>query len=140
MASFNFSTQQLFLSTQTHLYSDKLHKGAKASTYHHARALRKAQTEAKQKLWTLLRNRQLNGRKIRRQHAFAGYVLDFYCHECKLAIELDGRYHNESDSKEYDLARTSLLSQYGIKVVRFWNEEVINETEKVLEKIRAYLD
>jgi very-short-patch-repair endonuclease len=128
------------VSTKTHLYADKLHKGSTASTYHHARALRKEQTEAEQKLWTSLRNRQLNGRKFRRQHAIADYVLDFYCNECKLAIELDGNYHNQNDSKEYDLARTTLLNQYGITVIRFWNEEVIKETEKVLEKIRAFLD
>jgi len=120
-------------------YTYNLHLGAKAFVHGHANELRKRETEAEQKLWALLRNRQLKGKKFRRQHAITKYIVDFYCHECKLAIELDGYHHKKDDVKEYDKARTVLLSEYGITVLRFWNEEVIQEIEIVLEKIASHL-
>jgi very-short-patch-repair endonuclease len=120
--------QQFHLTSPKH--STNLHLGAKASTYQNAKELRQVQTEAEQKLWSFLRNKQLNGKKFRRQHAIADYVVDFYCHECKLAIELDGSFHQEEEAKENDEARTTLLNENGIKVLRFWNEEVIKEVEK----------
>ena len=121
-------------------YNDNLHKGSRSSTHQHARELRHAETETEKILWTFLRNRQLKGKKFRRQHAFADYILDFYCHECKLAIELDGHGHTKKVQQQYDAARTNLLNEYGIKVIRFWNNEVLQEQEKVLERIRACLD
>jgi len=117
----------------------KLHYGAKASTQEYARELRLRTTEAEQKLWSLLRNRQLKGKKFRRQHAIANYVADFYCNESKLVIELDGNFHTEAETKEYDKSRTNLLNELGITVLRFWNEEVIKDTEKVIKKISEYL-
>jgi very-short-patch-repair endonuclease len=120
-------------------HSTNLHLGAKASLYQHAKDLRHSQTEAEQKLWSFLRNRQLKGKKFRRQHAIADYVVDFYCHECKLAIELDGNHHNSQEAKEYDRARTVLLNECGVTVLRFWNEEVMKDAEKVLQKIGYYL-
>ena len=117
----------------------KLHYGAKASTQKYARELRLRTTEAEQKLWSLLRNRQLKGKKFRRQHAIANYVSDFYCNESKLVIELDGSFHTEAETKEYDKSRTNLLNELGITVLRFWNEEVIKDPGKVLEKISEYL-
>ena len=81
-------------------YTDSLHKGSKPSTHKHAREVRKSETEAEQKLWSLLRNRHLKQKKFRRQHAIAGYVLDFYCHECNLAIELDGEHHTATETKD----------------------------------------
>lgn len=120
-------------------YSAHLHPGSKSQTYKYARELRQTQTEAEKKLWALLRNRQLKGKKFRRQHALADYIADFYCHECKLVIELDGHFHKGGDAKEYNEARTRLLNEYNMTVLRFWNAEVMNETEKVLEKITAFL-
>ena len=73
-------------------YLGKLHHGSKAFTQEYARELRLRTTKAEQKLWSLLRNRQLRGKKFRRQHAIANYIVDFYCNECKLAIELDGNF------------------------------------------------
>lgn len=121
-------------------YIGNLHKGAKFSTYQYARELRHAETEAEKKLWQFLRNRQLKGKKFRRQHALDNYILDFYCHECKLAVELDGAIHDEKMNRQYDEARTSVLSDFGITVIRFRNEEVINEVEKVLGKIEQLLE
>jgi len=120
-------------------YKYNLHKGASASTHQFARELRHAETEAEKKLWSLLRNRKFKGKKFRRQHALADFILDFYCHECKLAVELDGSFHASEDQQLYDKARTSLLNKQGITIIRFWNRDVINEPGKVLEKIGEYL-
>jgi very-short-patch-repair endonuclease len=120
-------------------YYDNLFKGADPSTHDHARELRHSETEAEKILWNFLRNRKLKGKKFRRQHAFADYVLDFYCHECKLAVELDGNVHVAKEAQQYDAARTHALNEYGITVIRFWNNEVVNKPEKVLEKIAMQL-
>ncbi len=120
-------------------YLANLHQGAKPSTHGHARELRQRATEAEEKLWTLLRNRKLKGKKFRRQHPIAGYVADFYCHETKLVIELDGNFHTTQEAKVYDNLRTTMLNEMGITVLRFWNEELINDPSKVLQKISDYL-
>ncbi|GIV02392.1 MAG: hypothetical protein KatS3mg015_1222 [Fimbriimonadales bacterium] len=100
-----------------------------------ARELRKIATDAERLLWRLLRNRALEGAKFRRQHPVPPYVLDFYCHELKLAIEVDGGQHNEPPRKKRDEERTAFLESHGIRVLRFWNREVLHETEGVLEAI-----
>jgi len=123
----------------TDKYLAKLHQGTKASTQEYARELRHSTTEAEQKLWALLRNKQLKGKKFRRQHAIANYIVDFYCNESKLAIELDGNFHTETEAKEYDKSRTALLNEIGITVLRFWNSEVINDLEKVQRRISEHL-
>jgi very-short-patch-repair endonuclease len=118
---------------------EHLHRGAKPSTHMHANDLRLRSTKAEQKLWDLLRNRQLNGKKFRRQHAIAYYIVDFYCHECKLSIELDGNFHRRKEQQEYDRSRTAVLNEIGITELRFWNEQVISDPEKVLLRISEYL-
>ena len=120
-------------------YLGKLHQGSIASTQAYANELRSRTTEAEQKLWSLLRKRQLKGKKFRRQHAIANYVVDFYCHECKLAIELDGSGHAGEVAKAYDKSRTALLAELGITVLRFWNDEVISDPGKVLMRIEESL-
>ena len=120
-------------------YLGSLHQGSKAVTQEYARELRLRNTEAEHKLWSLLRNRRLKGKKFRRQHAISNYIVDFYCNECKLVIELDGKFHTTGEAKEYDAARTALLNELGITVLRFWNEQVINDPTKVLGKISEYL-
>jgi len=123
----------------TDKYLAKLHQGTKAATQEYARELRHKTTEAEQKLWSLLRSRQLNGKKFRRQHAIANYVVDFYCNEAKLAIELDGNFHLDAQAKAYDKSRTALLNELGITVLRFWNEEVIKDPSGVLQIIADHL-
>jgi len=102
-----------------------------------ARKLRSEQTDAEQLVWSLLRDRRLAGAKFRRQHPLeAGgrrYILDFYSHELKLAIELDGGQHQERTDQ--DAARTQALSGHGIAVLRFWNNDVLSQTDSVLESI-----
>ncbi len=100
-----------------------------------ARELRKNQTDAEQLLWGLLRNHRFANKKFRRQHPIARYILDFYCHELKLAIELDGGQHNENSARKYDEERTRFLNEQGIRVLRFWNNEVLRETQAVLESL-----
>lgn len=120
-------------------YGDNLHKGAIPSTHRNARKLRDTETHAEQRLWQLLRNRQLKGIKFRKQHPLNKFVLDFYCHESKLVIELDGGIHSLETNQLLDLERTTLLKEWGIKVLRFRNEEVINEAEKVLAIIIKHI-
>ncbi len=100
-----------------------------------ARTLRKHQTDAATLLWHLLRDRNFCGFKFRRQHPVAPYILDFYCHEAQLGIELDGGQHNEGAKQDEDKERTEFLKGKGIKVIRFWNSEVLGETEEVLESV-----
>ena len=128
-----------YLLVNTDKYSNHLHLASRSKTIDNAKKLRQSSTEAEKKLWELLRNRKLKGRKFRRQHALANYIADFYCHECKLVIELDGQFHKPEEAKLYDEARTNLLKEYDITVLRFWNAEVLDNPERVLEKIACFL-
>jgi methionyl-tRNA synthetase len=103
-----------------------------------ARKLRQEQPDAESLMWALLRDRRLGGAKFRRQHPFQPYVLDFFCHEANLAIELDGGQHAEAQA--HDEKRSAFLKSKGIDVLRFWNNELLAETEAVLEKIWWELD
>lgn len=102
-----------------------------------ARELRRQSTDAESLLWRLLRGRRINCAKFRRQHGFPPYILDFYCHELKLAIELDGGQHNEERRHRRDARRDDYLAAHGIRVLRFWNNEVLGDTEGVMEAIYA---
>ncbi|WOE43218.1 endonuclease domain-containing protein [Acinetobacter chinensis] len=73
--------------------------------------------------------------KFRRQHVIAPYIVDFFCHEIGLVIELDGSQHNMDDGKEYDAERTLFLEALDLKVVRYWNHEVLGNTEVVLKDL-----
>jgi len=109
-------------------------KRSNSKTKHRAIELRKDPTPAERKLWSFIRNDQL-GVTFRRQHAVGKYIPDFCCSKAKLIIELDGSQHLEQE--EYDDERTKYLESLGYKVVRFWNNDVMNDTESV---IRAILD
>ena len=104
-----------------------------------ARQLRKDQTDAEILLWNLLRGRCFCGFKFRRQYPIYGYILDFYCHDVGLAIELDGGGHNNEEQRLYDDERTKILEAGSIRVVRFWNNDVLNTVEDVLEEIYIHL-
>jgi cobalamin-dependent methionine synthase I/methionine synthase I (cobalamin-dependent)/very-short-patch-repair endonuclease len=104
------------------------------------RELRQKATDAEKLLWQLLRNRGIHDAKFRRQHPIGSYILDFYCHEAKLAIELDGSGHLEEHQAKYDDQRTKILNEQGIQVLRFWNSDVLNKTEDVLNEIWIALD
>ncbi|MDT3311708.1 endonuclease domain-containing protein [Pseudomonas sp. rhizo66] len=100
-----------------------------------ARQLRAKQTDCEHLLWQKIRSRQIAHLKFRRQFPCPPYVLDFYCAELKLAIELDGGQHAETQGLIHDQRRTRYLNQKGIEVVRFSNLEVIQQMDDVLEQI-----
>jgi adenine-specific DNA-methyltransferase len=100
-----------------------------------SRQLRAQQTDCEHLLWQRLRSRQIANLKFRRQFPRPPYVLDFYCAELKLAIELDGGQHFETSGLIHDQRRTLYLYQQGIEVVRFSNLEVLQQMDAVLEQI-----
>ena len=99
------------------------------------RSLRSSQTDAERYLWTRLRNNQLLGLRFFRQYGIGRFIIDFYCPEIKLAIELDGGQHAEDAHIEYDQTRTAFLQEKGIRVLRFWDNDVLKEVESVMQKI-----
>ena len=100
-----------------------------------ARELRREMTPQERKLWQRLRRKQLFGIKFRRQHPIHRFILDFFCYEHKLAVEIDGDSHYQPDQQEYDQARTDWLTQHGIRVIRFTNRDVDTNIEGVLDGI-----
>ena len=99
------------------------------------RKLRCQQTPTERILWQRLRNRQLSGRKFKRQYSMGPYIVDFYCPAETLAIELDGEPHNAPNRQDYDAARESYLQAQGIRIVRFENGEILERLPLVLEAI-----
>ena len=98
--------------------------------------MRKQPTDAEALLWRKLRGKQL-GVRFRRQHPIAGYIVDFYSAQARLAIELDGGGHANEEQRQYDERRDRALKQHGVQVLRVWNPEIIREQEAVLELIWA---
>ena len=97
--------------------------------------LRNNLSKAEAVLWKHLSNRQMCGFKFRRQHGFDQYVVDFYCPELKLAIEIDGESHFQPGAKEYDHEREECIKSFGVKIVRFQNADVYQNLNGVLEAI-----
>jgi len=98
-----------------------------------ARALRKRSTDAENTIWKYLRAKRLQGLKFRRQELIGKYIVDFVCYEKKIIIEIDGGQH--SIDKEDDEERDSWFRKEGFRVLRFWNNDVLSQTEVVLEAI-----
>ena len=98
-----------------------------------ARQLRKSPTDAEKALWNILRNRQISGYRFRRQAPIGRYIVDFVCFENRLVIEVDGGQHLER--AKYDAGRTAWLESAGFRVIRFWNNQVLEETEAVRDAI-----
>ncbi len=111
-------------------------RGSKALSAR-AKALRRQSTDAELLLWRHLRGRRLEGYKFRRQVVIEPYIVDLACVEAKLIIEADGGQHD--GQRNYDAERSARLAAMGYRVVRFWNHEVLNETQSVLERIRMAL-
>jgi very-short-patch-repair endonuclease len=106
------------------------------ATNRHARELRRNATPEERKLWQHLRKRQLGGHKFRRQSTIGHYVADFFCAEKRLIVELDGGQHSE----EADRQRTVDMERLGYRLIRFWNNEVTENLDAVLQRIRAECD
>ncbi len=103
-----------------------------------ARYLRKASTDAENHLWHYLRGRRLGGYKFKRQVPIGTYIVDLLCQRKRLIIELDGSQHMEA--MNYDRDRTAFLERKGYKVMRFWNNDVLTQTENILEVILHELE
>lgn len=101
--------------------------------------LRNNATQAEKHLWRYLKHSQLANCKFRRQNSIGSYIVDFFCYEKKLVIELDGQPHFEQKRIEYDKKRTEYLESLGIKVIRFENNEVLLDTDRVLRDIEKII-
>ena len=104
-----------------------------------ASQLRKSMSDAERKLWSALRQRQINGLRFRRQHPLGPYIVDFVCLERRLVVEVDGGQHGEADQIAHDMRRTRWLENEGYRVVRAWTTEVFENLNGVVESIRAEL-
>ncbi|MBP6979375.1 MAG: endonuclease domain-containing protein [Bacteroidales bacterium] len=114
--------------------------GASSEMLRIAGELRKEMTQAEKILWEQLRNKQLLGFRFRRQHPIGEIVVDFFCYEALLVVEVDGDVHNTPYQKERDRERSNILKSFGIKEVRFRNEEIMNDLQNVLTKIKEALN
>ena len=112
-------------------------RGPQSARTQRARSLRKADNDAERALWSVLRNRQLNGAKFTRQLSIGPYFADFACREEHLVVELDGSQHADSLR---DAIRDRYLERIGYRVLRFWNHEVFEDTDVVLEHVVAVLE
>lgn len=116
-----------------HTFTDKNLKQAR-------RQLRRKTTEAEGILWSKIRNRQLGNYKFRRQYSVGIFIVDFYCPEAELVIEVDGGHHTELKQADYDKTRTKYFNFLGINVVRYWNNDILENIDGVvddlLEKIK----
>jgi very-short-patch-repair endonuclease len=109
--------------------------GAKPDMFVKAKELRRTETEAEKRLWSRLHKNQLLGLHFRRQHPINIFIADFYCPKIKLVIEVDGGIHEIPEHQAYDIGRSEILNDFGIKVVRFTNEQVIDDIENVVKQI-----
>jgi very-short-patch-repair endonuclease len=113
----------------------EMYFGAKPDLFRLANQMRKNSTEAERILWSRLKKFRVKGFVFRRQHPIHIFIADFYCHRIKLVIEVDGGVHNNEQSMERDDGRTGELERFGIKVIRFTNEQVLSNVDIVTGQI-----
>jgi very-short-patch-repair endonuclease len=113
---------------------------AKPELFRLAHNYRNNPTEAERILWELLRKFRSEGFVFTRQHPIVFFIADFYCHRIKLVIEVDGDYHSNDQIREYDDSRSGELERYGITILRFGNDEIINNLKKVILRIHLKID
>jgi len=117
-----------------------MHYGSNSFTFQKAKELRIRMTKAEIILWESLRNKRFGGLKFRRQHPIGRFIVDYYCHKYKLVIELDGGIHEVQEVKANDRNREQELRNFGLNILRFTNEQVINEIAYVLQTIKQQVD
>jgi very-short-patch-repair endonuclease len=110
--------------------------GAKPEILRVAASLRLSMTESEKILWQKLKSRKLSGYRFRRQHPINEFIVDFFCYDAMLAIEVDGDVHNDRTQNERDDERTKILNRFGIKVIRFTNDDVESNINGVLDQIK----
>ena len=116
-----------------------MHYGATSETFEIAERLWKSMTIAEKVLWERVCKNQL-GVRIRRQHPIWKFIADFYCHQVKLVIEIDGNIHLSLENIEYDISRDIILEEFKIQILRFTNDEVLERTDLVLDKIKSTIE
>ena len=114
--------------------------GADYEIIKRARALRNSMTASEQILWKILRKHKFYGKIFRRQHPIYKFIVDFYCHDARLVIEVDGSVHHLPAQIERDLNRTFELERFGLTVIRFQNDEIKNNIDYVLKVIKTALN
>jgi len=112
---------------------------AQKESIERARKLRRESTFAEKFLWQVLRRKALQGYKFRRQHPIGQYIADFYCHNALLVIEVDGDIHDDEDIKKKDAIRDRVMRRFGLKILRFSNEEVLFNAHIVVAQIEKHL-
>jgi cyclase len=110
--------------------------GASPTLFKFARNLRDNETDAEKLLWTRISKKQIHGLHFRRQHPIVYFIADFYSHSAKLVIEVDGGIHLDRAQYRYDRERDHELSKFGLRVLRFTNDEVVNDLDSVIARIR----
>ena len=116
-----------------------MHYSASKTIFQYAEALRKNMTEAEKVVWERLCKNQL-GVRIRRQPPICKYIADYYCHELKLVIEIDGEIHLSKENKESDISRDITLNEFGIQIIRFTNDQVINNLDQIIDEIKTKIE
>ena len=119
--------------------STSMHFGASKTIFQYAEILRNNMTYAEKIIWERLCNKQL-GVRIRRQHPIWIYIADYYCHELKLVIEIDGGIHLKKENREYDIDREVTLNEFGIEIIRFSNDQITKKIDFVIEKIKKKIE
>lgn len=106
---------------------------AKSGTLETASLLRKNMTQCEEIIWERLKGKQIQGLRFRRQHPIDFFIVDFYCHKARLVIEIDGEIHKSK--VEYDDGRSAEIEKFGIKVIRFTNDDIVDNIEAVIRMI-----
>ena len=116
-----------------------MHYSASKIIFQYAEVLRKNMTEAEKIVWERLSKNKLDVR-VRRQHPFNKYIADYYCHELKLVIEIDGGIHLSKENRQYDISRDITLNEFGIQIIRFTNDQVINDIDQIIEELKRKIE
>jgi len=116
-----------------------MHYGAGPAIFKKAKELLDSPTRAEEFLWEKIRRNQLSGFKFRRQHPIANFIADFYCHEVRLVIEVDGNIHDETEQMDYDQGKEYDLESMGLRIIRFKNKEVLSDIDSVVLKIKKVI-
>lgn len=117
----------------------EMHIGAKPELFRYAQGMRKNPTGSEKVLWNILRKFRQEGFIFRRQHPVDIFIADFYCHKLKLIIEVDGEIHNSDQAIDYDDGRSGELEKYGLKVIRFKNDQILEDPENVTLQIQNFI-
>jgi len=128
------------MKTKHPFHDESMWKGAPANYFALGKQLRAKITLAESLIWNQLKNNQFKGYKFRRQHPIHQFIVDFYCHELKLIIEIDGKYHESEVQQKDDLKRSELLEFQGLSEIRFKNEEVLEDINEVLKKLEEKIN